>query len=90
MYATLAAGVFVVVLCSLYRHSRWIIPIWLLFTLVTGAHTVLVILSLFAGLTDFAAMGVMFLAMLSWPVTATFVALLFARPRKRKVETHAT
>ena len=83
MPATVCAGVGIVVLCACFRQTRWIIPVWLLSVLATGAHTACVALLLCSGLTDFAGMAALYLAMLSWPVTATFIALLFARPRKR-------
>jgi hypothetical protein len=78
----------VVFTCALARRTKWILPVWLLFLVATGLHTAWLLLLISAGLTDFAAMGVMFLVMFSWPVSVTFIALPFIRPRRRE-ETNA-
>ncbi len=87
MLATLAGGIIAVLLCVRFRHSRWIVPFWSLLLVTTGAHTGLIGLLSFDRSTDYAAVGAGFLAMISWPVTLTFVALLFAYPKKRKPQT---
>lgn len=85
--ATLAGGIIAVLLCIRYRHSRWIVSLWSLLLVTTGVHTGLIGLLFFDRSTDYAAVGALFLAMISWPVTFTFVALLFAYPKKRKSQT---
>ena len=77
-------GVALILTCWLARHTRWIVPIWFFFIAVTGLHTACLVVLAFAGLKDFAALGVMFLVMLSWPISLTFLALLSVRPRSRK------
>jgi hypothetical protein len=76
-------GLVVILLCAFARHSTWIYPVWLLSVFLTGLHTAWLVWLALAGLQDFAALGVMFLAMFSWPVSATFVLLLFVRPRPK-------
>ena len=74
----------VIFTCAMGRYSKWVGPIWLVFLIATGLHTAWLLSLILAGLTDFAALGVMFLIMLSWPVSLTFVALLFIRPCRRE------
>ena len=74
----------VIFTCALARRTKWILPVWLLFLVATGLHTGWLLLLIFVDLTDFAAMGVMFLVMFSWPASVTFIALLFIRPRRKE------
>jgi hypothetical protein len=78
------SGVALILTCWLARHTRWIVPVWFFFIAVTGLHTAWLAVLAFAGLKDFAALAVMFMAVLSWPISITFLMLLSVRPRPRK------
>jgi hypothetical protein len=89
MLAEFWIGLVAFVVCANFRRKPWIWPIWSLFVLATGLHTLALVFMIFAagsGGADagWAGLAVMISLMTSWPVSLTFVALLFAYPRKRR------
>jgi hypothetical protein len=81
MIVAVIVAVLIVGFCIRFQMRRWLLPIWFLLVLVTGLHILLTIFAFFVS-GGFLAISVFYLALFSWPVPATFVALLFIRPRR--------
>jgi hypothetical protein len=81
MIAAALVAALLVGFCIGFQPRRWFFPIWLLLVVATGLHVLLTVFAFF-GFGGFGAMSVLHLALFSWPVPATFVVLLFIRPRR--------